>query len=1298
MSEKLRQVLAAVDLARQLDLVDRAPAESVTRSLEAGDLELEEKVLEVELDLETGIFGTLIRLAGQLESKAGPSLENLGATRVMPPPPESVLFEFDSESSGSDLPGLSPANPLRSTVGPTVKSEGSDFVPAGGGNWRYRDVETIGQGGMGTILKATDPDLERVVAIKVLSQKNASRDDRTRFLNESRITSQLDHTNILPVHEVGLTPDGELYLSMKLVRGQSIDEILDGYRELADHQEMAYEGVGLLKYFLKVCDAIAFAHSRRIMHRDLKPANVMVGSFGEVLVMDWGLAKEFEMKSAGEGLERFVHESQFDLVDSEMNRETAGLTMDGAILGTPAYMSPEQARGDLEAMDARTDIYALGAMLYEILTLKPPHQGKSAPQLFSRIIRGEFLAPSERAPEAKVPAELEAVVMKAMALHRGDRYQKVEELQEEIEAFRGGRTLQAVRYRLDQRIWKWVLRHRTLSASVAALVVVTTLLVGYFLQREQRQAEANELQARQERVAKRDAALGEANQELASVDVEGLLEERSPVDPASGREYRESPSDRARRSQALEAHMVAAGALERALAIDSENENIRSRRREVGERIGRLALGGRDFQLARHAFGQLANYGVLATEVTRLRSRVDARERALQEWRKRRLEAILKDLRAGLSRAGRDPSLPLMEDYVIEAAGYRDLQTVAILSGEGGLKPLVGKGSRGGRRVVWSREDRDVAKFVCRVLGRLDLEEAIEPLGRWLSVLWDHELCSEAGLALCNTRRVKAQPYLVQARRRLGANSSSWKLIRRYFNRIPEVGVESKLDEAGGYLERGYNRQLKGDLEGAIKDYTEAVRLDPRFSKAYNNRGRVYSMLNQLDRAMDDFNRAIQWDSKLAIAYSNRGVLYARRGNHVLSIKDLTRSIEIDPEYVGAYVNRGTSLVRSHRIKEALVDFSRAIELQPEYVLAYMNRAQCYRTMKRFSDAIQDFDMAIRFDPKNREAYTQRGDVYCDQGRYDQALEDYSRAIELDPRFYLAYYHRALALMRLNRMKESLEDFDKAFELAPPQVEKDIRLESFARVGILNDRGNLHQTERRWESALKDYDRAIRLDPRRWGVYRNRAELLVKMKRFPEALNDYSKAVRIDPKNAELHASRGVVLTRMGRLKEALVDLGRAVELNPGWVDAYLNRGAVFQRMKRFEEARQDFSQALSVDPKNAMAYSNRGICYGMQGRKEEALKDLLRAIELDPNLAPAHYCCGVTYQQLGRFEEALSHYARVLELNPKNPSVYYNQGSIYRSMNRHAEAAASLRTYLKLHPKARRRTQIERYIREVGK
>ncbi len=300
----------------------------------------------------------------------------------------------------------------------------------------------IAQGGMGAIVDAQEKLLRRKVAMKIMLH-TGSQQDLLRFIEEAQITGQLEHPNIVPVYELGVDEQEQVFYTMKLVRGTTLHQVLQLIDNGAPGIAEKYPLSTLLTIFQKVCDALAFAHSKGVIHRDLKPANVMLGEYGEVLVMDWGLARASgRNEAAGTEPER-------TLVRSARQEETEMRTMVGMVLGTPQYMPPEQARGETDKFDARTDTYSLGAILYHMLTLEPPISGDDIDQLLQSVSEGKVAAhvadtgprrvqsthTLRHIPDGKIPEPLAAITRKAMAMERGDRYPTVKELQAAVQAF-----------------------------------------------------------------------------------------------------------------------------------------------------------------------------------------------------------------------------------------------------------------------------------------------------------------------------------------------------------------------------------------------------------------------------------------------------------------------------------------------------------------------------------------------------------------------------------------------------------------------------------------------------------------------------------------------------------------------------------------------------------------------------------------------------------------------------------------------------------------------------------------------
>jgi serine/threonine protein kinase len=296
---------------------------------------------------------------------------------------------------------------------------------------RYRLIDKLGQGGMGGVFRVEDRTLEREVALKVVTIADSEGVLSSRLLQEARVIAKLEHPGIVPVHDAGTLPDGRPYYTMKLVQGKRLEDYVRDVRSISDR----------LRLFLRICDAVGFAHAHGVLHRDLNPGNVMVGPFGEVLVMDWGLSKILRAAAAGET-------SPLEKMQECIAPQEKG-TAHGSVLGTPGYMAPEQKRGDA-ALDERADIYSLGATLQFLLADATP---------------------------GSIPRPLAAICAQAMAEAPERRFPTVRDLGVDVANFLDGLAVSAYPEGFPARAWRWVVRNRTWILLLLAYLVTRALLI-----------------------------------------------------------------------------------------------------------------------------------------------------------------------------------------------------------------------------------------------------------------------------------------------------------------------------------------------------------------------------------------------------------------------------------------------------------------------------------------------------------------------------------------------------------------------------------------------------------------------------------------------------------------------------------------------------------------------------------------------------------------------------------------------------------------------------------------------------
>jgi serine/threonine-protein kinase len=428
---------------------------------------------------------------------------------------------------------LQAMDPLRSGTGamstrpfPLARSEeeSSQTRRSAACTANYRDLRFHAAGGLGEVFRAWGDDLHRDVALKFLKKRVAHEpDSQRRFLQEAEVTGRLEHPGIVPVYSLGRDEEGQPCYAMRFVRGQTLDEAIQQYHAerttTAGRAERNHALRGLIKRLVSVCNTIAYAHSRGMLHRDIKPKNIMLGKYDETLVVDWGLARSFERSE----LERQSGEETL----RPSSGDSASGTRTGGIVGTPAYMSPEQTLGHSDQVGPESDVYSLGATLYNLLTGRPAAAGRNLGELIERVRRGEF--PPPRQVNRTVPRALNAICLKAMALRIEDRYATALDLADDLERWLADEPVTAYREPVLARLARWGRRHKTAVASITVLLVTAVLAMALATVLLGRQNE--EIQRQKKRVDE-EYFRAENNFRLAGNAVDRMLTEVGAVELA----------------------------------------------------------------------------------------------------------------------------------------------------------------------------------------------------------------------------------------------------------------------------------------------------------------------------------------------------------------------------------------------------------------------------------------------------------------------------------------------------------------------------------------------------------------------------------------------------------------------------------------------------------------------------------------------------------------------------------------------------------------------------------------------
>lgn len=381
---------------------------------------------------------------------------------------ETIPFEPGTRPAPSSVDVQDDIDALLTHLADAYPEISYDPEEVSGSQARYLMGEELGAGAIGQVFEAVDQHLGRSVAIKILrSEEGMSRERLGRFLAEAQITAQLEHPTIVPVHEIGCMPEGVPYFAMKLVRGRLLSDIINELRVGDPDHTQYYVESRLLRRFMRLSEGVAYAHSLGVVHRDLKPSNIMIGEYGEVQIMDWGLAKLMG------GAVTHVRE-RVQTVRSDM------MTMEGAIAGTPAYMSPEQARGEQEKIGPASDIFALGLILAEILTRIRVFRDIDSRTTLQAVRQSGSVDLSALAPGVRFPPELCAIVRKCTMPNPDHRYASASDLADDIRCFLENRETSVAPDHSHRRVMKWTKRNpfqAGLAMGAGAAVLLAALLM-----------------------------------------------------------------------------------------------------------------------------------------------------------------------------------------------------------------------------------------------------------------------------------------------------------------------------------------------------------------------------------------------------------------------------------------------------------------------------------------------------------------------------------------------------------------------------------------------------------------------------------------------------------------------------------------------------------------------------------------------------------------------------------------------------------------------------------------------------
>jgi serine/threonine-protein kinase len=946
-------------------------------------------------------------------------------------------------SCGSETPGT--------TAPPSFGAEDKPLAPLS--QWDLRDyalIESLGQGGMGQVYRSCDPALERDLAVKVMkAELRGIAEVERRFLREARITGSLQHPSIVAVHNFGRLPDGRLHYTMRLVRGRTFAEIL---KEEAGQPERC---PSLLGIFEKICQAVAYAHSKRVIHRDLKPANVMVGRFGEVQVMDWGLAKLLTAD------DRAAVDAPPDDGGTVIRTEPVDTPVDvtrlGSALGTPAYMSPEQAAGDWEVVDERADVFALGSILCEILTGRAAYIDIDRENVLRRARRGDLTLALGRLQQCGADAALVVLCLACLAPERQDRprdagqvakrvatYQT--EVQERLRQAELERATAEIRAQEEKA--RASAERRAKRRTVALTAAVFIMLAGsggglWWQQRKQEQTD---------RVV---------SNELDQAELLERHAQQAPLEPAP---YR----------QALDIAQRAAKLAEEA------SGNVQQRAKEMVARLEQEEKAARRDRL-------------LLTALLEVRGPQEA-PRYLQDEKDRMAEPTVEELFASAFRAwGLDvDTVPTAEAAAQLKQRPREVvaAVIAALDEWGNQRRMDNKPPQAWRRLTelataLDEEPGSKRRELRAILesGRLPLERALASLAaalRPVPVPMETPLGESRGRLrqLAAETDATIEPTLglltlTRALRMAGEEALAERLLRDAIQARPrEVVLYHTLGqllqeqqpprwaEAVEFYRAA--RALRADLGVALSEallnsdrgreglvlLAQMLQAQPDNPYLHFLHGDALLRQGMSREAEAACRQAIARKPDYAEAYNDLGIALKNQAKLTEAEEAYRQAIALQPDYAGAYSNLGNLLLQQEKLTQSEEACRKAIALQPEDALAYAVLGTALGKQGKYSEAKEACRRAIARQPNRALFYVTLGIVLLGQERFAAAEAPFRGAIALEPDYALAHSNLGIALRFQGRFTESLASLRRGRELGWPsqpwlgEVERFVVLEN----------------------------------------------------------------------------------------------------------------------------------------------------------------------------------------------------------------------------------------------------------------
>ncbi|WP_372368007.1 tetratricopeptide repeat protein [Candidatus Uabimicrobium sp. HlEnr_7] len=892
---------------------------------------------------------------------------------------------------------------------------------------RYVVFGEIGRGGMGAIYKAFDLFLNKEIALKNLQRSGT--EDIERFVREVRTIAKLHHPNIIKMYDV-IEEDNQYFFSMDFIEGQTF---ADAIKENFSQQQ-------IIEILIKIGDAVHYAHRQGIIHRDLKPENVMLNSELQPIVMDFGLAKEVK------NLEK--------------------LSASGAIIGTPSYMSPEQANANNDNVDERSDVYALGVILYEALTKKLPFTAPRIAILLVNICTKDPQIPSRL--DSSVPSELDRICLKALEKDQDKRYQSAADFVDDLLRFQQGKTIRAHMPRKWTRIIRKIKRDAVVRTSLFAVIITTVVSVfGIALFGSWQNSHQMKL------------VFTKATNMFDNTSDYKTLQKLQKVSKAKA--YRAA-------EHSLFKYRETLSILEQITYPNDQTENLRF---IVEKQMGLVALLTKNYILSELCFQRCKKIYPEKSKIlfTLLKSkREEVKKAAIKQ-----LEEIMGKVNDKLTLYVQDDYVTTIikqpEDYIVQELLYHVTKTNASFSQKKIAIEALGK--IGKREVLY--EKKDVVQWLMFILQQAtkNREEDLAEVTIW---------------ALGRLRDARSNVTVYRARIAFGQGSSLFlrtEIPYRWIpvSRIKDTSAESVFLRASAKIE-------KKDYKGAIADLTARIKLQPH-PDLLSTRADTYEKLQQFDKSIADYSYILKYFKTTKVfasdIYSKRAIALSQQGKYNEALSDFKQAISLNPQYPLHYNNRGFLYLSCEKIDLALKDFDEAIRRNRNNFHALCNRAYVYNKKSMWHKAIADLTVAIQINPQRGETYLDRGYSYEKIGKINQAIDDYKQALKENPSIREAYSNLGYIYYRKGDIQKAFKLYNKALS-----IDRNFGSPYYFIARYYHDK-------KMWKEAEKNYSFALQIETFAHPdlAYKERAQVYIKLKRYDLAIRDWKQYLRKYPDNVD---------------------------------------------------------------------------------------------------------------------------------------------------------------------------------------